>query len=475
MANRTFAFGDSLAGIVIDGQEATPYVTGTLTYEEHRGIRLAVPFMNTTSVAQFGPVIGWFKRGGRPPSSLLVQTQDGDFSLHGCRTSFSAFNYGGSGLSVGHIAAKEVVYKERDGEFSDELTVAELRSHIDGLTEWTDLQATTYSVVRDEQHRVQKIIVDVESKEPFSWSHGDVTFTLSTDWKTEQSEPGLRIREWVCLTTTFPEPRPCSEHIREQRKMVSLLTLMYGTAVAFRRHEIRDARFNSKVLTGKIVDTPFFEMVSEDTVDDFSRPSTNGKLKDPLVHASKLDGEALIRWGDAQETWNRVIQPTVGTIRRSDSYLEDHVVNSSMSLEAAGSLLGVVDDEEQTYGRRKLPITATYVYRCLKTLGLDWSEAATSSVALARAVANNYNEIKHFDRGEFPPAEQTYLVGQVALLIVRLLAVRILDPTLELVHEYGTSWQFEALKREFRDRNVYVDEQGIFADYPDEKQSAERA
>ena len=249
--------------------------------------------------------------------------------------------------------------------------------------------------------------------------------------------------------------------------MIALLTLMFGNPVHFRRHEIRDSRFNSNVLTGKIVDVPFFEMVMEETASDFSRPIPESrKLSQPLVSAPELKPESLEGWAEQYTKWSRVIQPTVGTLTRTVSYLEDHVVNSSMSLEAAGHLLGKVAGEKETYSRRGKATTATYVYRSLAAIGLDWSQAAESVVGLAKAVANNYNDIKHFDRGEFPPTEHTYLVGRVAVLTVRLLAVGRLDPSLELVNRCGERGQFFELKREFKERNLYVNAEGKFGEYP---------
>ena len=205
----------------------------------------------------------------------------------------------------------------------------------------------------------------------------------------------------------------------------------------------------------------------EETASDFSRPIPESrKLSQPLVSAPELKPESLEGWAEQYTKWSRVIQPTVGTLTRTVSYLEDHVVNSSMSLEAAGHLLGKVAGEKETYSRRGKATTATYVYRSLAAIGLDWSQAAESVVGLAKAVANNYNDIKHFDRGEFPPTEHTYLVGRVAVLTVRLLAVGRLDPSLELVNRCGERGQFFELKREFKERNLYVNAEGKFGEYP---------
>ncbi|MGC7150908.1 hypothetical protein [Paenarthrobacter ureafaciens] len=463
--NKRFWMGDTVPGLVIDNVEDTPYVTGMLSFEELKGVSLLVPFINNTP--QFSSVKGWV-RGGRPPSNLQLITDSGRFTLYGCRTSGSSLNFGGHGFSNVKITPQEMVYKDRDGDFDDALEVTELRSRIDGLTEWTDMGATSYSFVGDEKNRVQKISVEVESPAPLVWQHGDVTFELSTDWAVDEEKPGFRVREWVCLTTKFETSRPCSEHFAEQRKVAALLTLMYGQAAVFRRHHIKDERFNSKVMTGKVVDVPFFEMLSEETMSDFWRPLP-GEMKNPLARASDVGGDGLRLWTEAFDRWERVIHPSAGTLRRPESYVEDHIVNASVSLEAAGHIIGEVADERDSWsrGKRPKPTTATYVFRALATVDLDWSDLAASPLDLARAIANNYNDVKHPERGPMPPTEHTYVAGKVALLVVRLLALRLMEPDMKLVRAYGEDWKFNQFKRQIVDMNIYADSNGRFGPRPE--------
>lgn len=69
--------------------------------------------------------------------------------------------------------------------------------------------------------------------------------------------------------------------------------------------------------------------------------------------------------------------------------------------------------------------TATYAYRCLHELGLDWPARIATITELARAIANNYNNLKHADRGDFPDQTATYLMCEVNRLLVRTLALRL--------------------------------------------------
>lgn len=461
LKKQTLAMGDTIPGLVIDNVAETPYVTGMLSFEELKGVSLLVPFVNR--IPQFAAVQGW-TRDGRPPSNLQLLTDRGRFTLYGCRTSASTVNWGGQGFSTVRITPQEIVYKDRDGDFDDALEVTELRSRIDGLTEWTHMNATSYSVAADEKNRAKKINVEVESPPSLAWRHGDVTFELSTDWAVSgEEQPGFSVREWVYLTTKFETSRPCAEHFVEQRKIAALLTLMYGQPALFRRHEIRDERFNSKVLTGKVVDVPFFEMLSEDTVSDYWRPPTVG-MKHPLATASDVGAAGLQRWAESFEEWERVIQPAAGTLRRPESYVEDHIVNASVSLEAAGHLIGEVEGERESWtrGSRSRPTTSTYVFRAISAVDLDWSDVAVSRLALARAIANNYNDVKHPKRGPMPPADYTYVAGKIALLIVRLLALRLMCPDMELVKAFGEDWKFDQLKQQIVRMGIYAGDDGKF-------------
>lgn len=459
-----FKMGDTVPGLIVDNVEGTPYVTGLLAFEELKGVTLTIPFLQ--QAPQFASVKGWV-RDGKPPSNLQLLTDGGRFTLYGCRTSGSKINFGGQGFSTVQVTPREIVFKDRDGDFEDALEVTELRSHIDGLTEWTNMGATSYSVESDGNNRVHKIDVEVKSPPALTWTKGDATFELSMNWATDQEEPGLRIREWVCLTTKFETPRLCSDHFQEQRKIVSLLTLMYGRPVVFRRHEVRDSRFNAKVMTGKVIDVPFFEMVSEDTVSDYWR-TIPWQLKDPLATASDVAVEGLERWLDKFEEWERVIFPTAGTLRRPESYVEDHIVNASVSLEAAGHLIGSVEGEQESRNG-KIPTTATFVFRSLSAINLDWSEIAESTMGLARAIAGNYNDVKHAKRGPMPPSELTYVAGKVALLVVRLLALKLMDPSMKLIESYAKDWKFSQFKRQIVDMNIYVDKEGKFGSQPARK------
>ena len=66
---------------------------------------------------------------------------------------------------------------------------------------------------------------------------------------------------------------------------------------------------------------------------------------------------------------------------------------------------------------------------------MPWPECIRDRVGVSRAIANNYNDVKH-DRGEFPDHDESYVVTEVNQLIVRLLAIHITGQGDELLSSY---------------------------------------
>lgn len=51
-------------------------------------------------------------------------------------------------------------------------------------------------------------------------------------------------------------------------------------------------------------------------------------------------------------------------------------------------------------------------------------------------MANTYNTVKHFDRGDFPDHTELYIISQVNRLVVRLLALRLTGKGDEIIASY---------------------------------------
>ncbi|MFF7192607.1 hypothetical protein ACFZAM_02665 [Streptomyces sp. NPDC008079] len=465
MPIKSLKFGDSLAGLLVDGIDETPFVVATLTYTENQGVRIEVPYAHHANSEQFAIAERWFDTE-TPPRNLIFMTQDGQLSLFNCRYSGHSMNIG-QGFATGYISPGEVILNARDGDLNDELLVSRLSSEIDGLSEWTHFRAIRHERETDEDSRIRRITVTAESVERLSWNQGAATMTLETSWSTSDSALGFQIIEWVALESRFATPTPVSHHLAEQKKLITLLTLMFGKPIYFRRHKIKDARFTDKTLAGKIVGEAFYELVSHRTTRDAAHPKPTARdLGRPIVHMAQIGEDGLRRWNNSYEEWKRFIQPSVSVLSRPGAFIENIVVNNSMSLEAAGNLLGHADGEESTHTTRRRPTTATFNFRALAALGLDWEGVSASITGLAKAIANNYNTIKHYDRGEFPDPAQTLIVSKIVLVIAQLLAVKLVDPSGQLIEDYEKSFSFKELRKICKRQDLYIEDSGEFTNYP---------
>ncbi|MBE9498330.1 hypothetical protein IHE61_05580 [Streptomyces sp. GKU 257-1] len=291
---------------------------------------------------------------------------------------------------------------------------------------------------------------------------------ISSDWNVAPARSGVSVTEGVSLTSTFECPMPVADHLAEHRKIISLLSFVFGCATYFRRHDIKDSRFNGKTLDGKVTETSFYQLVSRSTVRESAQPEPpRKKLQIPLVAFDSMGTEGLENWSNNYDSWTRFIHPAISALNRPGVILENLVVNASMSMEAAGSLIGQVGGESDTCKPNGTPSTATFMYRCLVETGWNWSGICSSTVGLARAIAKNYNTIKHFDRGQFPDPAETYLVSSITALTVRMLAIRTARPDLEPTDLFDDRvHDFARLEDEFDARGLFVNGEGQFVARP---------
>ncbi|MGA5870690.1 hypothetical protein [Streptomyces cinereoruber] len=463
MVIKKLKHGDSVTGLIVDdGLPDTPYVAATLTYDEQSGIRLEVPYMY--GVEQFGHVEDWFTRE-QPPRNLQFATRDGIASLYDCRYAGHTMAFS-SGFTLAFIRPQEVVSAVREGELSDPLKVRELSSELDGLPAWTRFKSIKHETGVNDEGRIQKVSITVEGQESTSWTQGDALMEMRTGWSTGSQGTAFNVSEWVSLNSAFTAPRPLSDHLREQRKVAAFLKFMFGRQVSFRRHQVRDDRFPEYSLAGDArSQLPLVDMITRRTFKEFASPKPETKKLHPLVHFTEIGAEGLERWGTDYDTWGRFILPAASALSRRGDALENDVLSFSMSLEAAGSIIGAVAGEEDTLNKWGRPTTATYSYRCIASLGIDWKDIAQSPTGLARALSNNYNTIKHYDRGEFPDFTETYLVSEVLKMTVRLIALKIAHQGDEL-RKKAANRILADVKQAFHQQDLCVNESGAFVEAP---------
>ncbi|WES65835.1 hypothetical protein P0L94_07120 [Microbacter sp. GSS18] len=459
-------FGDSLAGLLVDGVEATPYVGATLRLSD-TGVEVEVPYLPGFAVDQFAHVDDWFRRM-RPQENLLLRTREGNVMLYGCRWSGHSAA-AGSRIGSGRIAPQETLLFERDGSLSDPLRVKTCRSRMDGLNRWSRLSAVESESRRDDTGRSTGVEITVASPAPVEWAQGEARMRIRTTWTSSETGDGYErshvVANNVVVESEWSEARPFFDHLVEQRKVAHLLVFLFGTALSVREHRVQDESIPARLMGGEVYDYPFVELISARTVRERAQAiPTDAKLGRPLLVLQEVGAEGLTRWAEGYDQWGRFILPAVAVVGRRQRFTEDVVMSTSMALEAAGQLIGQRPGEEATYDRgRRRATMATYVYRSLDLLGVQWGEYIHSQVGLARAISNNYKRVKHADNGAFPDHVETYLVGVVNELVVRLIAANLTGSADELLARYRAGSELWTVQQQFEANQMRIaDDEGAW-------------
>ncbi|MFC0673021.1 ApeA N-terminal domain 1-containing protein [Brachybacterium hainanense] len=449
MQMKRLEFGDSLSGLLIDGVDGTPYVGATILMTQERGITVEVPYLPDPSIEQFNHVLTWF-RDQSPPSNMLFATRDGTISLFDVVWSGQTETWDGSRTSVGTLRPTVTAFGVRPGPLEPPLVIEELRSRLDGLNEWSRLSCVEQKNGLNEANKVRSVEMHIQQNDGLTWRQGEVTMAIRAGWRYSTSEDGynrlISLQDNAFIESSSDSGQmPFLDHLIEQRKVANLMVFLFGLPLSFREHNLRDELFATS--TSK---RPEIEVVSSYSYRERrNEVPTPKKLGRPLAHMAQIGSEGLEAWSENYETWKRFILPSAGALGNPASFLEDIIVSTSMSIEAAGVIIGERPGERETWSRARnpKPTTATYAFRCLDVLDAHWPDPIADRVSLARAVANNYNDVKHFDRGDFPQHDESHVVSEVNQMIVRLLAICLTGKEKELLTPYRRDGGFHEIQQ----------------------------
>lgn len=467
MAVDRLEFGDSLSGLLSDGIDGTPYVGATLRMTKDKGVVVEVPYLPSLDVEQFDHVRAWL--GSRtPPTNMLFLTHHGAVALFDIAWSGHAETWGGSSTSVGSLRPALTVLRRRAADLSAPLVMKELHSRIDGLNKWSGLSSVNTESQTDDRSRVQSVTMALASSETLTWRQGFATLSASAGWEYSPENDGsnrsITVHDNVAIASTFASGAvPFWDHFVEHRKVASLMVFMFGRQLSFRKHALRDDLFATRAGDGRVIGNPLIEVASRNSYRErISKVPSVQELGNPIAGLYEIGADGLESWANNYELWKRFVLPSANILGRDGAYIEDVIISTSMSMEAAGGIIGERPGERETYtrGRAARPTTATYVYRCLDLLSIRWPERLGSNVGLARAVANAYNDVKHFDRGDFPDHDEAHVVSQVSEMIVRLVALHVAGRGEELLAPYRETEMLYKILQMVDEYRLKVDDNG---------------
>lgn len=280
------------------------------------------------------------------------------------------------------------------------------------------------------------------------WHQGEAQMRILGNWRTESSvnEFGRSrtVYDEVLIESGFQQERPFEDHVREQNKVAQLLRLLHGRPLAFRHH---------RALVEP--DSPnWAEAISDLTLDQrLLDPVPDKNLAHGLADLESIGTNGLERWSNNYESWNRFISPAASIMQRSNNFVEDEIISTSMAIEGASSNIGKMEGEAETYYKNR-PTTSTHFYRALTFTGLDCSQWDSKTEDVAARLADAYNTTKHADRGDFLSIDIGSIASSVNRLLVRLIALKIIDPDLSILNSHE-------LTDRTRDITYWLQETGV--------------
>lgn len=395
------------SGVLVDGQEGTPYLACTLTYEEGVGPLIEVVYVSGDP--HFGAAQTWFKEHERPPTALWFHDPDGVVTLTGVRWR----GYRGYPVTVGRLDARLAIFG-RARELSHEYRVKCLRSTIDGLHQFAAFKSITTDYERSDGS--WRTNVTIHAKDQVSVQHGRFTYCIRA------TAPGTAIegveftaRGDAAIETDAHAGATVDEHIVAQWPIRALLVLAYGVPLYWREHRLQDDQFPVWMLSGEARAPEFVRLLLQRTARDHEQPVPDRRdFHLPLFQLDDLRAELLLRWLElyADPAFRRSVEPAVEVLNgAAGQFVEPRLTLSAHALEALGYYL----DE----GRVRHKRLAQQIQRCLQVPGVDWSPLGTEA-QVAEALANVTNDMKHPDRGHQPDGVEMGLAADLAILALRL-------------------------------------------------------
>jgi len=451
--------------------------------EESGTIRVVVPYVR--DAPEHATLQAWFDEDCVPPH-LIAHGANVTLELFGCRNS-GYFGVGAYAATEGHIWVETALMGAKDSEFESPLELREVSSYVDGLFEWSRLSSIKYEFGSqgEDWDRENVLRYTVQASEGLVWQQCGATTSIRSTFHGAGGR-GISIEDHAVLRTRFDSPRSFDDHLKEQRAFVSLLSIVFGCPIAFRRHVARDDSLTVRNLGGGRMGLKSVDVISRQTSAESLRPVPEARdFQNPIVRMSTFTAANLEAWRDGIDEWERIVLPISGIFRvpASSTFIENVAINAAVSIEALGEkYVAFQDGEHETYRELNRTLafaekmrqstvskstvdscrtTTTDIYRALVSVGIDWTPFAMSTVGLARAIRNNYIDIKHPGTGVMPDSFQTAVLSDISCGVARLSILKLIGVDLE-APGVESEQLFRRAKERLSDESLIVDQDGSF-------------
>ncbi|WP_454116901.1 ApeA N-terminal domain 1-containing protein [Microbacterium aurum] len=404
--------GDVRVGHISDGIDEGPVQSGTLTFDEEGGAQLLVAYLRDElgdEAPQFARTSTWFRftDDSKPPATLLFFDSRGIVTLVDNRLGGAALG----SYPLGRIRPQVLIF-QRPRTFKEEYRVRDFKSTIDGLEAFAGFRPISFDTVSSEGG--YRTTIAIEPSELIEWEACGFHYVIRANvaWTGQEGRSFELVDSQPYVQTTNEAGATPHDHLAAQWSVRALLTLIYGTKLAWRSHQLRDDEFPMWMLSGDAHDPHFVDVHLAGTVKQhrWPKPET-ASLRSPSVRLADLGSGGMRKWVElyADEVFERAVQPAVEVINGATSFLEPQLMMLAISLDRFGHF-------RHGDGRRRA--MWENIEKCLIDAQLDWPEIG-SRRGIAMAISNINNDLKHPDRERYP--ETTELAGAVYLskIIVR--------------------------------------------------------
>ncbi|WP_256842891.1 hypothetical protein [Ornithinimicrobium cryptoxanthini] len=420
--------GQTRPGILVDGQEGTPYLACTLTYENGRGPLVEVPYVRGDG--QYAAVEPWLQGRETPPTTMAFHDPDGTVTLSGVRWRGDR----GADASVGRLDARLAIFG-RARELPTEYQVRSLISRIDGLHEFAGFESISTEHERPDGH--WRTTVTVHPRDEVLVEHGGMTFRIRATVPMSSSTVEVSALADAVIETTTHGGATVDEHVVAQWPFRALLSLTFGVPLFWREHNLLNEQFPVWMLSGDAHGPAPVPLLLQRTLRDYEKDKVEWRdLALSIFRLGDLGADGLVRWLDfyADPLFSRAVEPAVEVLNGgAGNFLEPRLTLTMFALDALGHYL----DETR---RPRVPLKEQ-IARCLDVHGVDWSILGPKA-ELAQALAHVNNDLKHPDRPKRPDGVEMSLAADLGLVIFRLKIAQLLGLDEALIERFCTTNSF---------------------------------
>lgn len=436
--------GTTTFGILVDGYDDTQYLPCTLSVSEFGKLDIEVnfPYLEPLNLNASGEYL-WVN--SRPiPNRMSFLHSGGAVELFGIR-------FAGASNAFGAAKTDKI---RCDVAFAIEGEVPSLESEIPYLVSLRQTFFKPEAVTPIAFHKLEfgtkgdpsspvRTITIPEVEEVWRWSSEEIEHVISLVQSTSHEPGRTEIRTRLEFESNTGYPRDFQMIYLEQQKFIALLQIVSCKQIPL---------ISPRVLLPNL-EKPIYQRIRSSRVrPSLVRESTEREVK-PCISTAKLNQESLVNWYQKYPIYFRAISALSSLLPRIEIDAEERMINSFIALETIGHI-----SLQLPFGTRGVG-TEKYVEECLRILGIESVEFASSIKGFAKALADNYNGIKHPRSSTFPDVNNTFTFGLLAQGIARAALIK---QTLDLDVDWLNMSEVSLAHSIARQEKISIDDAGNF-------------